>query len=452
MRRLLALAALVAVVPLANAQDKGKSEFTPSAEYRPRYFFMQNPSGGKGHDSFAEHRFKAGLHFKANEKYSGHMTLLHAADFGGDGTNNIGQTNASEANTLTDNNNQENFLNVNEAYMNWMVSDDFTMRIGRMNFQIADGTVFAYNDWEQNPGAFDGLTGTWEAEFGRFTGFVFNYEERTQGTGEAADPKHTAYGLSFDLKSMPDWMKMVNVHVIQDNNDAVKTSAAATAPGTTVQSNDAQKTLRYGLGLGFNFGMIDAKAHYAAQSGDYRSVATNGAKTSLDAKGMMYQAELGFNLESFMASRFHVMYHVDSGDANGTDGDAEQYDPYFYEQHANAGLMDLFGWGNLTHIAIGWTLKPTDRTDYGVSYNMFSRTESKGTTNFGRFGAGLGQGSGTSDKLGDEIDLWTEHRYDGGLSTMLRLGYFMPGDRYDNTTTKKDEAIMHVAVEGKLTF
>jgi hypothetical protein len=447
MRRLLALAALVAAMPVANAQDKGKSEFTPSAEYRPRYFFMNNAGGTEANDSFAEHRFKMGAHYKANEKFSAHATLLHAADFGA-ATTAIGSTNGADINANYDTGNQENFLNVNEAYMNWMVSDDFTLRVGRMNFQIADGYVFGYNDWEQNPGAFDGVTGVWEAEFGRFTGFVFNYKEEATGAS-VSDAKHTAYGLSFDLKSMPDFMKMVNVHVIQDNNDAVPGTAATTQ---TVQSNDAQNVLRYGLGLGFDFGLIDLKAHYAAQSGDYRNIAATGVKTSLDAKGMMYDAELGFKLESFMGSRLYVLYHVDSGDDNAADGDAGRYDPYFYEQHSNAGLMDLFNWGNLTQMTVGWTMKPGDNTDAGLTYNMFQKTESKDGFNAGRFGTALGAGSGTSDKLGDEIDLWAEHRYDGGLSTLIRLGYFMPGDVFDNSVSKRDEAIMHVAVEGKLTF
>lgn len=446
MRKLFALAALVAAMPVANAQDKGKSEFTPSAEYRPRYFFMDNYNGTEASDSFAEHRFKLGLHYKANEKLSGHMTLLHAADFGtGTSANGVGSTNMSDINSNYDSGNQENFLNVNEAYMNWMVSDDFTLRVGRMNFQIGDGTVIAYNDWEQNPGAFEGMTGVWEAEFGRFTGFAFNYREEIASAGPS-DSKHTAYGLSFDLKSMPDFMKMVNVHVIKDNADAENPGS-----GTTVSSTVGQDTLRYGLGVGFDFGMFDLKAHYNMNTGKYK-VQPKTATSELTAKQMMYQAELGFKAEGFMGSRFFALYHVDSGDANGTDQNAETYDPYFYEQHANAGLMDLFGWGNLTQMTVGWTMKPGDSTDAGLTYNMFKKTESKGGVMNGRFGSGLGAGSGTSDKLGDEVDVWAEHRYAGGLSTLLRLGYFMPGDVYDNSTSGQDKAIMHVALEGKLTF
>jgi hypothetical protein len=447
MRRLLALAALVAAMPVANAQDKGKSEFTPSAEYRPRYFFMNNAGGTEPNDSFAEHRFKMGANYKANERFSAHLTLLHAADFGS--ATSVGSTNSADINAGFDPSNQENFLNVNEAYMNWMVSDDFSLRVGRMNFQIGDGSVISYNDWEQNPGAFEGVTGVWEAEFGRFTGFVFNYGEEIN-TAPASDAKHSAYGLSFDLKSMPDFMKMVNVHVIKDNADAANPSTMPTG-SSVVTSNVGQDTLRYGLGVGFDFGLIDLKANYEMNTGKYKPQPAT-ATSELDAKQMMYQAELGFKLESFMGSRLYVLYHSDSGDSSTTDGDAETYDPYFYEQHGNAGLMDLFGWGNLTQMSVGWTMKPGDNTDAGLSYNMFSKTESKGAVTNGRFGGALGAGSGTSDKLGDEIDLWAEHRYDGGLSTLLRLGYFMPGDVYDNSVSKQDEAIMHVAIEGKLTF
>ena len=450
MKRALSLVLFALAWSMANAQDKGKAEFTPSAEYRPRYLYMQNPAGTKGNDSFAEHRFKMGAHYKANEKFSAHATLLHAADFGST-SNNVGQTNNTEANANFDTGNEENLLNVNEAYMNWMFSDDMSFRIGRQNFQIADGTVFGYNDWEQNPGAFDGVTGVWEAEFGRFTGMVFNYREEVTGTFAPADAKHTAYGLSFDLKSMPDWMKMTNLHVIKDNADAVEG-----ATGTTVNANNGQDILRYGAGVGFDFGMIDLKAHYAAQSGSYKNIATGtGAKSSLDAKGMMYQAELGLKLEAFMLSRLYVLYHVDSGDKNATDKSAGTYDPYFYEQHGNAGLMDLLGWGNLTQMTIGWTVKPGDSTDAGITYNMFSRTESGAGAagpNTGRFGSALGSVGGTGSKLGDEIDLWAEHRYEGGLSTLLRLGYFMTGDFYEKATPKKGEDIMQVAVEGKLTF
>ncbi len=194
--------------------------------------------------------------------------------------------------------------------------------------------------------------------------------------------------------------------------------------------------------------MIDLKAHYEMNTGKYKQQPKT-ATSELDAEQMMMQAELGLKLNSFMGSRLYALYHMDSGDANGTDGKNEKYDPYFYERHANAGLMDIYEWGNLTQLTIGWTMKPGDNTDAGITYNMFSKTESKGGVTNGRFGT-LGSGTAGKEDLGDEVDLWAEHRYDGGLSTLFRVGYFMPGDAHK--AAKQDEGIVHVALEGKLTF
>jgi len=453
MRRLLALAVLVAFLPTAHAQDRAKADFSTGAEYRARYFWLQNPGANEktnAGNSFAEHRMKLGLNFKASEKFSAHMTALHDAQWGHDNSQTLGLTNVNDTN---------NFLNVNEAYANWMFSDDMSFRIGRQNYQIADGYVMGVNDWEQNPYAFEGVVGNWEAEFGRFQVFAFKFRElgdQTTATNSASrDPEHNAYGLNFDLKTTPEWLKAVNVHVIKNNGDAVINT---TAGGQTVGSVDGIDTLRYGLHGAFAFGAFDAKAWYAAHTGKYKAIATGGGKTETDSSGQMYQVEAGFNMDAFMGSRFYAAYHVDSGDKDTAAGDAETYDSYFYEKHANAGLMDLFGWGNLTYINVGWTLRPSDATTAGLSYYMFSRTESGSATTTasapvkGRFGSELGNGDDLKDKLGDEIDLWAEHRYDGGLSTMLRLGYFMPGDYFEKATPKMSDAIMHVSVEAKLTF
>ncbi len=87
---------------------------------------------------------------------------------------------------------------------------------------------------------------------------------------------------------------------------------------------------------------------------------------------------------------------------------------------------------------------------------MFSRTEDgAGSTavSDGSQGNWGGTPDATKDKLGDEIGLWAEHMYDGGLSMLLQLGYFQPGDYYDSgVTPAAEDKIMQVLVQGKLTF
>ena len=454
MRRVLALAVLMAFMPTANAQDTAKAEFTPSAEYRARYFWMQNPGGDAdtmGTDSFANHRFKLGASFKANEKFSAHISLLHDASFGQMNAETTGQFDQSVGGA-----HEENFMNVYEAYATWMVSEDFNLKVGRQGFQMADGSVMALNDWQQQPTAFEGVLGSFEAEFGRFQAFAFKYKELTgaaghptAGSSASKDPEHNAYGINFDLKTMPEWLKSLNVHVIKDNADGIVQAVATPITDPTVNSLTGHDTIRYGVNAAFAFSMFDAKAWYEMQSGKYTNALDDGTVADLDAAGTMYQLEIGASFEEFMKSRFYAQYHVDSGDTDGTDGEQGTYDPYFYERHANAGLMDLIGWGNLTYIQVGGTLMPMDNTTVGVAYTMFSRTENDSASRPGDNGGTLAAG-GTSDKIGDEIDLWAERAYDGGLSTVLRLGYFTPGSYLKDGGS--EDNIMHVMLEGKLTF
>ena len=454
MRRILALAALLAFLPTAHAQDKGKADFSHNAELRFRYWWMQNPTGDKdslGTASQIDSRFKWGTNFKANEKLSANLTLLHNATFGEDtNTESVGNTN----------NDTEDMLTVNQAYANWMFSDDMNFRVGRQNFQIGDGTLIGFNDWEANPGAFEGVVGNWMASFGTFQLFMFKYRELTAtgthpaaGSSAAGDPEQNAYGLNFDLKTTQDWFKALNVHVVKDNGDAIAGNTTHNVQ-TGLSGHDL---LRYGLMAGFNFNIVDLKAWYEMQSGSYKDVAATGVVTEVDAKGSMMQAEVGVNLESFMNSRVHFRYHADSGDSGtGSATETEAYDPYFYEQHNTAGMMDLFQWGNLTFMQLGWAGKLNDKTSMGVAYTMFSRTEDgAGSTAVtdGSQGNWGGTPDATKDKLGDEIDLWAEHMYDGGLSMLFQLGYFQPGDYYDSgVTPAAEDKIMQVLVQGKLTF
>ena len=454
MRRVLAVAALVAFMPTANAQDKAKADFSHNGELRLRYWLSQNPGAQEdtqSTDSDVHSRFKLGTTFKASEKVSAHLGVLHNATFGED-------TNTDQVSSTGDNG-AENILTVNEAYGNWMFSDDMSFRVGRQNYQIADGTLIGYNDWEANPGAFEGLLGNWEAGFGKFQLFMFKYRDLTatgthptNGSSASADPEHNAYGINFDMKTTPEWFKALNVHVVKDNADAI---AATTAGTPSVQDTSGMDLLRYGVMAGFNFAMVDLKAWYEMQGGSYSQISNTGAKTEVDAKGSMMQAEVGFNMENFMGSRFHFRYHQDSGNDGTSTGEVGKYDPYFTEAHNGAGMMDLFGWGNLTYMQLGWAGKMNDKTSFGAAYSMFSRTE-KGTGTDavveGSMGSPLPAGDIAKDDIGSELDLWAEHMYDGGLSTLLQVGYFMPGDYYDNPTTDAGDKVIQVLVQGKMSF
>lgn len=431
MRSLLAVAALLAAVPMANAQDKAKSEFTHSGEFRARDSYMMNSAGMKDTDmNTANGRFKLDIGAKAGDKLSAGLTVLH--------NNTYGATASLPSPT--------DGLSVNQAFATWMASDDFTLKAGRMNYQVGDGTIMGLNDWEAIPYAYEGLMGNWEAEFGRFQLFMFKTAE-SFGTGPTSDPEGNMYGLNFDLKTMPEVIKGLNVHVIQSRTEIV-TPAAATATTPAVTARDGAAQMRYGLNLNLAFGMIDLGAWYEAHSG--KTVAqASGAKT--DTEGNLMAVAVGANFANFMNSKLTVKYHKDSGNKAGATK-TQLYDGFNTEKHASAGHMDLFGFGNLTFIQVGWTGKPMDSTEVGLNYWMFSQTEKNGGIVNGVNGSSFGTVATDKTKLGDEIDLWASHKYDNGLTTILRLGMFTPGDAFKELATKQDKSVTEVFVEGRFAF
>lgn len=459
MRRTLAAIALLAFLPTANAQDKAKGEFTYAGEFRLRDNWMINGGGNKGttgNDVMS--RFKLDLGFKPSDRLSANMTLIHAANFGRDRATNM--PNNSETNHASST--HADTLTVNQVYATWQTSDDFNLKAGRMNYQIGDGTLIGYNDWQQIPYAFEGVLGNYEAQFGRFQVFAFKYVDHASFNGSAADPEQNAYGVNFDLKTMPEILKSVNAHVIKDAGDVLDT----TNTGSKITTTQGKDYLRYGLSAAIAFNMVDVKAWYEGYSGKNKYFSAE----SHDAKGSMMQAEVGLNFPNFMQSRLFVKYHQDSGDSDTTDKTDKTYDAYFYEQHGAAGQMDLFDWGNLTFIQAGWTGKPLDTTEVGLSYWMLSRTNSgSNTTNSSSVQLGRNTekfsaaGDLSKSKLGDEIDLWASHKYDNGLVTLIRLSYFKPGEVFTSgalndphdplqSGDKLKEKPMQVFVEARFPF
>ncbi len=445
MKRVLAAAVLVAFMPTANAQDQAKSAMTHAGEFRVRNTFEMNQSGNKNtkptHENTIDQRFKLGLGFRANEKLAFNATLLQASAWGQGASTTTGNF-GSAATSTEGQTGEENFISVNEAYATWMISDEFSLKFGRMNFGFGNGTVMSVNDWEQQPVSFEGVVGGYEAEFGKIQAFGFKYHDlNSEGgnTSKTSDPQWNAYGLVFDLKTMPEVLKSVNVFAIQDVSDATSTL-------------DAQNELRLGASVGLAVSMIDFSATYVHLTGDSKSNATPEVKTDLEQS--MMHAELGVNLPDLMGARFFVGYHQDSGDGDSTDDKEETYDSYFYERHANAGHMDIVGWGNLTNIYVGAMAKPMDDTTVGLTYHMFQKTEKTDAVVAGTYGDALFSGGtvNTDDKIGDEIDLWAQHNYDNGLTITARLGYFMPGGALDKLAPKRDEDVTQAMLEAKMTF
>lgn len=469
MKNLFAALATLALVPVANAAEKG-ADFTHNAEFRVRHSMMQNPSANKddiGTQNTTMQRFKLGTTFRASEKFSATLTLLNNMTWGSDNLN-VADSNGYASGTgdtgrglPNGTHNGDNMILVQEAYATWNVSDEFNLRFGRGSFTMADGLVISANDWESTPFAFEGVLGHYEMEFGRFGVWAAKFAEYDRGDRSAtgtnppdsgsgtnvSDPEANNYGLSFDLKTMPAWLKMVNVHFIKTTKAVTPNAAGAAAVG--------QDITRYGVSVGGDVANFDYHATYAMSGGDFKTFA---AKTKSD--GNMMHFMLGYKFPEFMNSRVYAIYHSDTGNKSSTADKNETYDAYFYERHANAGLMDIVDWGNLTYYSIGYTLMPMDQMEIGLEYHVFTRSEKTSGNNRGVGGTqltGLGStlaapGDTTKNDLGSEIDLVATKKYDAGFQIQARYGMFMPGKAIKLNNTNKADTISELFVEAKMNF
>jgi len=286
----------------------------------------------------------------------------------------------------------------------------------------ADGSVVSKNDWEQTPWAFEGAYGVYFTEFANIG--VFGVKGMNDDIGDDATTiadDNTAdvnfYGLSVDLKNLPEWLKMVNIHALQSK----ATGIDGTLLGLGADLQDEK--LRLGLTVKGDTSGFDYRATYAMYSGEL----TDGATTT-DNDASMIDAELGYTMADMMNMRVHALYHTDSGQDSSSDN--TRYDAFFYEQHANAGLMDVVGWGNLTYIKVGVALEPVEMTKVGVDYYMFTKTE-KTDAIVGTSNAGLLTNTGTTDDdLGSEIDVWATRALSNGAELNARIGMFQAGDAF----------------------
>lgn len=446
MRKLIALAALLAWMPVANAADS-KGEFTHNAEYRIRYQVDQGFADGGDAEAdndlnknTASHRFKLDTHFRSGEKFAAHLALVFAGDLGGTAGNGDGVDSEIATPDST-----RNAILVNEAYGTWMINDSWSMKFGRGGFTMGNGAVVARNDWEQIPTSFDGLMVNWEHEMMRVGLFAVKAEEGLTSALTAitddTDQETNFFGISLDWKSLPEFLKVANLHFMDTRSD---TSYRAAASGEY-----SVNQMRYGLALAGDMAGVDYKADYAVHTGEQVANGTTG-----DVEGNMWQVEVGYNMPEMMKTRIHLAYHVDTGDNDTTDADSKTYNKFYYERHNSAGMMDIFQFGNLTFITAGVAMSPMDNLEVALNYWKFERTESgasAGGATAGRNGGGF-TGTATSADLGQELDLVATKKYDGGFAIQAWYGMFMPGGYYDNATDGLDQTYNQFFVEGKMTF
>ncbi len=463
------------------------SDFTLGAEFRFRDVFEQNPTlqgNANTPQNSAKSRVKLNVGFRATEKFTATLTLLHAARWGAKDPSLVGDSSTGNSDRATADGvgNSDNTVLVQQAFGAWLIADSFLLKFGRSSFGIGDGTVIAENDYEDVPLSFEGLWGIYEWDFMRLTAFVlklanfsssFNkLQAGALGTqpvlsgSTAANPDANAYGLSLDFKLLPSWLKSSNFYVLKNQKDTSPGtgSTLATTNLTDLMAGLGEDTLRFGASIEGEVAHFDYHLSYNGISGNYRgvdlSVSPAGqmcSQSSCKADSFMVQATVGFTVPKWLHSRFFATYHMDSGQKSG-EQNLSLYDGYFYEQHeiTNGGLMGLLRWGNLTYSTLGYSNEPFEQLEAGILLTNFSRTETGSQLRPGVYGRGIfdlyTSASSASADVGREIDIYAIRKYDNGFELEARFGVFMPGAYSKDINSGHADNDQQIFLQGKMVF
>lgn len=318
---------------------------------------------------------------------------------------------------------------IQQAWANWRVDDFLTLKFGRQDLEIGRGLVYGYNEWENLPNFYDGVSLLFDWSVMELSFHALQiYDLERAAASSAADPEVFNYIVDIRLKEISDMIQLANVYFVQSSGDIGQ------IPNTTTVLNKERLT-RFGLdfilgGLYYQFG-----SSLVFTSGDTRAVGEAEEK----AKQFMADVELRFMVPSWEQLNFWVGAHIDSGD-DADDGENQQYNPLFYNIHQNAGRLDFFKFGNLTFFRTGLSMEFLSDWSFGTEVLFFQKTK-EGASNFlatSLISDLVDNGTvafGADKDLGTEFDFWVAKKFRSGVVMDLGVNVLSPGEALKTATT-----------------
>ncbi|MBK7890450.1 MAG: alginate export family protein [Bdellovibrionales bacterium] len=454
MKRLVLLAGALAVTTAAHAADE--TDMKANGEFRVRYFNDMTPSGNKDvpeNISDIEGRMKLGFTLKKGEKFQAHVSMLHGTLFGSDKGGASGTLVESGYNTATTN----NLLLVNQAYGWWKAGESYSLKAGRFNLDLGAGEFFSSDAWNMVPTTHEGFLAAIDTDFAGIAVALIKDKELTAQAGKDSDPEQHNIILSADVKNTPEALKTANLTLVQISRS--ENAAAGAANGQHI-----------GVTLGGDMSNVFWKAVAAFQMGVASKVSNVNPALATETKfgGNMFDVTVGYSMPETMGIKVWANYHSDSGDKDGmsnggtgADDKLETYQALYYDSHKYAGLMDLFGWGNLTYWNVGASMTAADDLEVGLGLYGFSRTKENSLTTTAvthnrsgndRYSFETANSLANKSDLGMELDVWASQKYASNFSIDANLGMFMPGSAFKDATVKKEATVMQLMLAGTMMF
>ena len=285
--------------------------------------------------------------------------------------------------------------------VSWLIHEDLELRLGRNTYENKFHQVVSLNSYEPFFYTFDGAFLEYSTDILNANFWIAYLPARWIEFQQIEEFKY-GFGLFLDMESLSDYIDFFNFHV-------------AYLVNSFRRQKSADKMSRYGLALEGTISPIDLGYNFVAVGHG------KGIQFRLEEK--MYHFYISYSRPEFLNSEIFIGYHTDSA----------QYNPWLYNRHDHAGLLDMFLWGNLTYYFFGVEVSWRDWFDLQVVFHNLNSTDD-GPIEMGYFGSSINAKDekfllSPEENLGKELDISIQTQLKEGFEVKLLAGLFIPSQK-----------------------
>ena len=323
---------------------------------------------------------------------------------------------------------QEGNVSINQAYVNFGVTDSSSLKIGRQAFVRGNGSIIGRYDHLQDPYSYDGWV------------FSSSYDDISYDVWSLrladAGIDRDIHGLDANFTDI--WGGDLHVHYYH-------------ATGFTGAVDTTLDT--YGFAWAREYEEWDFNVQYATQG---------GGSTAVDYNGTLWNLAVGYDLdEDDKLGLSWTSYSGTDANAVGNGEDAWQH-ASLGDAHNFLGFADVLAQQNVEDITFTWDRQINDRNSFHLAYHMFSlENDTTAASLLGnglpgwtgaRDAAGVAANGTFDDDLGNELDLIWKHQLSGDVGLALGYAAFDAGDYFTANNGANSPDVTYTWLNANVSF
>ena len=205
------------------------------------------------------------------------------------------------------------------SYGDWMISDEFMIRIGQTEYELGKGLVIGSNDFEELPTLLSGAILTYSSEnIGIDLGIV--KKVAIKKNSEESEDFGNLFIVSLDFRSLSDAFKEANVHAVVAG---IKSYIGEEEQPKNAPIEEQPKNAPIYVGASLGGDILTDLSYSATASGNTRSLSLKNIKNNY-----LLNVGLKYKMDDL---KLYAGAHI-SGSS---------YTPLYYDVHRNAGKLDI---------------------------------------------------------------------------------------------------------------